>query len=392
MKKTYSYGKQSITDGDVESVIQALRSDWLTQGPSVSRFEDDLAKRFGAKAAVAVSNGTASLHLIGLALGWQKGDLILTTPNTFLASANCALYCGADVDFVDIDETTFNICPQKLEIKLNELKSKGTSVKAVVAVDFGGYPCDWKKLSQLAVSYNFDLVDDACHAMGATIDGDEICSAKYAKAVNLSFHPVKSMTTGEGGAVLSNDIDFINRVKTLRTHGMTKDPTVLEKNDGPWYYEMHTLGFNYRITDFQCALGSSQLKRLNEFNKRRREIAQFYNKNLDKNFVSTPKVAANVEHAYHLYPALLNLEKFNVGKSEIFQALQAEGLNLQVHYYPVPLQPYYKQRYGFKAGDFPVAERFYEREISMPVYPSLTDEDLNEIVSRFHGVLKRFAK
>lgn len=392
MKKTYSYGKQSITDGDVETVIQALRSDWLTQGPSVSRFENDLAKHFGAKAAVAVSNGTASLHLIGLALGWQKGDLVLTTPNTFLASANCALYCGADVDFVDIDEKTFNICTQKLEAKLIQLKNKGQSVKAVVAVDFGGYPCDWKKLSQLAETYKFDLVDDACHAMGAKIDGVEICSAQYAKAVNLSFHPVKSMTTGEGGAVLSNDLDFINRVKTLRTHGMTKDTAVLEKNDGPWYYEMHTLGFNYRITDFQCALGSSQLRRLGEFNKRRRQIAAFYNEKLNQNYVSTPHVATNVEHAYHLYPALLKLENFKVGKKEIFQALQAEGLNLQVHYYPVPLQPYYMKRYGFKTGDFPVAENFYAREISLPVYPSLTDEDLNEIVNRFHDVLKRFAK
>lgn len=392
LRKTYTYGKQSISDDDIACVVQALKSDWLTQGPLVTKFENELTQKFGAKSAVAVANGTAGLHLIGLALGWSKGDLILTTPLTFLASANCALYCGADVDFVDIDEVTYNLSSVKLENKILDLQKNGKKVKAVVAVDFGGYPCDWAQLSILSKKYNFDLVDDACHAIGAKYQGKEICSSYYAKAVNLSFHPVKSMTTGEGGAILSNDLDFISRVKMLRTHGISKDPNLLLKNDGPWYYEMHELGFNYRITDFQCALGISQLKRLDDFNNRRREIAKFYLENLSSELVTTPKVSADVEHSYHLYPVLLKLEKFSVTKKELFKEFQNEGLNLQVHYYPVPLQPYYVKKYGFKEADFPVAVNFYNREISLPIYPELTNNDLQEIISRFHSVLMRYVK
>ncbi|MBC7419435.1 MAG: UDP-4-amino-4,6-dideoxy-N-acetyl-beta-L-altrosamine transaminase [Bdellovibrio sp.] len=392
LSKTYTYGKQTIDADDIAAVVEALKSDWLTVGPRVIKFETDLTNRFGAKAAVAVANGTAGLHLIGLALGWKPGDLILTTANTFLASANCALYCGADADFVDIDEVSYNICPKKLEVKLKSLKQAGKKVTAVIAVDFAGHPCDWSTLSKLSKEYGFDLIDDACHAMGAKFEGEEICSGKFVKAVNLSFHPVKTMTTGEGGAILSNDLEFIKKVKVLRTHGMTKDIDVMERNDGPWYYEMQTLGYNYRITDFQCALGSSQLAKLDRFNEKRRAIAKYYDENLDKSLMTLPKVASNVEHAYHLYPVLLNLEKFNVGKKEIFKALQDVGLNLQVHYYPVPLQPYYRKKYGFQESDFPVAYSFYQREISMPVYPLLENEDLVEICNRFHATLRKFLK
>lgn len=372
--------------------MKALQSGWLTQGPAIQQFETDLCKRFEVEAAVAVSNGTAGLHLIGLALGWGPGDLILTSALTFLASANCALYCGADVDFVDIDEATYNISTEKLENKLKQLKATGRSVKAVVAVDFGGYPCDWAELDRLAKTYSFDLVDDACHALGAKFKGYEICSGRFAKAVNLSFHPVKTMTTGEGGAVLSNDLEFINKVKILRTHGIVRDADVMERADGPWYYEMQTLGFNYRITDFQCALGSSQLKKLDGFNKKRREIAKYYNEHLDQSLMTLPKVASHVEHVYHLYPVLLNLEKFNVGKKEIFIALQSVGLNLQIHYYPVPLQPFYRKKYGFTEADFPAAFRFYQREISMPIYPLLETTDLAEICQRFHDTLRKNLK
>lgn len=390
--KAYTYGKQTITSEDIAFVTEALKSDWLTQGPMVHRFETDLKNKFNANYAVAVSNGTAGLHLIGMALGWGPGDLILTTPLTFLASANCALYCGADVDFVDIDPVSYNISPVKLQAKLEKIYSEGKSVKAVVAVDFGGNPCDWDELYELSNKYKFDLVDDACHALGATYKGKHICSSYYAKAVNLSFHPVKSMTTGEGGAILSNDPQFISKVKELRTHGITKDPSLLTKNDGPWYYEMQSLGYNYRITDFQCALGVSQLARLDDFNKRRREIAKYYDANLDQELLVLPKVSENVEHAYHLYAVQLKLEKFKTDKKEIFTALQNVGLNLQVHYYPVPLQPYYVNKYGFKESDFPEALNFYKRELSMPIYPGLTDADLHEITNRFHSVLRGFVK
>ncbi len=392
MEKTYSYGKQSINEDDISCVVEALRSEWLTQGDRVSGFESNLVKKFGVKEAVAVANGTAGLHLIGLALGWKRGDVILTTPLTFLASANCVLYCGADVDFVDIDSETYNICPKKLEDKILFYRNKKIQIKAVVAVDFAGQPCDWDQLSELSKKYHFDLVDDACHAMGAQWRGVEICSAKFAKAVNLSFHPVKSITTGEGGAILSNDLDLIKKVRDLRTHGITRDSEKMLKNDGPWYYEMQTLGYNYRITDFQCALGSSQLSRLDEFNKRRREIAEFYSSNLDKQLVELPKVSKNVLHAYHLYPVLLNLEKFRVTKKELFLAMKEVGLNLQVHYYPVPLQPYYVDKYGFKETDFPIAFKFYQRELSLPIYPTLNNGDLQEITKRFHAVLKKYLK
>ncbi len=389
MKKTYSYGKQTIDDDDIAAVVEALKSDWLTQGPAVSSFENDLAKKFGAASAVAVSNGTAGLHLIGLALGWQRGDLILTTALTFIASANCALYCGADVDFVDIDPLTYNISTQLLEAKLKKLSREGRKVKAVVAVDFAGHPCEWEILGDLSTQYNFDLVNDACHAVGAKFNGIEICSAKFAKAVNLSFHPVKTLTTGEGGAILSNDAHFIAKVRTLRTHGIVRESEQMQRNDGPWFYEMQMLGYNYRITDFQCALGSSQLKKIDKFNKRRQEIAAYYNSNLDSELAALPQAASHVSHAYHLYPVQLKLEKFKSTKAEIFNAFRAEGLNLQVHYYPVPLHPYYRNRYGFSETDFPVAYDFYQRELSMPIYPLLTDEDLTEICTRFHNVLRK---
>lgn len=390
--KTYSYGRQTIENDDIEAVLSALQSDWLTQGPKVTQFENDLCEKFGAAGAAAVSNGTAGLHLIGLGLGWKAGDLVLTTANTFLASANCARYCGADVDFVDIDPVTYNISVSLLEKKIVELKAKGRKVTAVVAVDFAGRACDWPKLAQLAQKFEFDLVDDACHAMGAKVQGTELCSAKYAKAINLSFHPVKTITTGEGGAILSNDLKFLNRVKTFRTHGMTKDPLVLTQNEGSWYYEMHDLGFNFRMTDLQAALGSSQLKKLPRFNQRRKEIAQYYNTYLNQDFFESPQVTKAEEHVYHLYAALIKNENLVANKTKFFDALKTEGLNLQVHYYPVPLQPYYRKLYGFKESDFPNALAFYKRELSLPIYPALEDSDLKIIVKILNDTAAKISK
>jgi UDP-4-amino-4,6-dideoxy-N-acetyl-beta-L-altrosamine transaminase len=388
MNKFYSYGKQTIEQDDIDAVVEVLKGDWLTQGPYVKKFEDDLSEKFNAKYVSAVANGTAGLHLIGLALGWEKGDIIITTPITFLASANCILYCGATPDFADIDPVSYTIDINKLEKKLKDYQVLGKKVKAVVAVDYAGLPCDWVKLREMADKYNFQLVNDNCHALGAEINGDITYAVKYADTANMSFHPVKHITTGEGGAILTNNFELNEKIKILRTHGMTKDEKFLNKNDGPWYYEMHDLGFNYRITDFQCALGSSQLKKLDRFVKRRNEIAQYYNAQFlnDEKFI-LPDVQENVKHAYHLYPLQINFDKLKISKKEFFEKMKENCIGLQVHYIPVHLQPHYKKNFGFKKSDFPVAESFYEREVSIPIYPTLLNENLKYIVDK----IKEFA-
>ncbi len=387
--KIYSYGKQTIDSSDIEAVVEVLKSDWLTQGPDVAAFEQALCEKFGAKYATVVSNGTAALHLAALAMDWQPGDVVITTPLTFLASANSILYAGATPDFVDIDKKTYTISTALLKEKLAQYNKEGINVKAVVAVDYAGHPCDWQKLRELADEYGFQLVNDNCHAPGAEYNNDYNYAVKYADVVIQSFHPVKHITTGEGGAVLTNNKNIDKIIKTLRTHGMTKDPDLLEKNDGPWYYEMHRLGYNYRITDFQCALGLSQLGKLDGFVKRRREIALFYDEKFgsNENFI-IPHVSVNVKHAYHLYPLQIKFENIIIKKSELFGKLKEKNIYGQVHYIPVHLQPYYRKKFGFEKGGFPVAEKFYEREISIPMYPSLTDADLNYIANVFLDLVK----
>jgi UDP-4-amino-4,6-dideoxy-N-acetyl-beta-L-altrosamine transaminase len=378
--KIYSYGKQTIDEDDIQSVVDALKSDWLTQGPTIQKFEQALNEKFGGKYASAVANGTAGLHLIALASGWKKDDIVITSPITFLASANCAVYAGATPDFVDINEASYTIDPNELEWKLKQYSIRNRKVKAVVAVDYAGHPCDWEALKSLQKKYEFQLVNDYCHSPGAEYKNDIQYAPKYADAVNLSFHPVKHITTGEGGAVLSNDDSFDYRIKTLRTHGITKDDSILEKNDGPWYYEMHEVGFNYRITDFQCALGLSQLKKIDSFLLRRREIAKFYDEQFgnDERFI-IPEVSEDYKHAYHLYPLQLKFDELNISKKIFFSKMKEKNILLQVHYVPVHLQPFYKNNYGFKHGDFPIAEKFYEREFSIPMYPTLLKEDLSYI-------------
>lgn len=382
MEKTYTYGRQAIGEDDISAVIEVLEGDWLTQGPKVSEFERELAAKFGSKHATAVANGTAGLHLIALGLGWKEGDIIITSPITFVASANSAVYVKARPDFVDIDPRTYTIDVGKLEEKIKAIEGKGRRIKAVVAVDYAGHPCDWRALRTLASKHEFQLVNDYCHALGAEYGNDVQYAAKFADAVNISFHPVKHITTGEGGAVLSNDKEFDSRIKAFRTHGITKDPKLLEKNDGPWYYEMQQLGFNYRITDFQCALGLSQLKKLDGFIAERRKVAKHYDSSFgdDTRFI-TPHVTPGSKHAYHLYPLQIEFDRISLRKKELFDRLKTHNISCQVHYIPVHLQPYYRRHYGFQKGDFPVAERFYEREISIPMYPGLTEEDLAYISS-----------
>ncbi|MCL6099076.1 MAG: UDP-4-amino-4,6-dideoxy-N-acetyl-beta-L-altrosamine transaminase [Bacteroidetes bacterium] len=388
--KTYYYGKQTIDDDDAQAVAASLKSPLITQGPKIEEFESALAKKFGGKYASAMSNGTAGLHLIALALGWKKNDIIITTPITFLASANCAIYAGATPDFVDINESTYTIDPSELEWKLKQCSIRNKKVKAVVAVDYAGHPCDWNSLKTLQEKYDFQLVNDFCHALGAEYKNDFQYAVKYADAVNLSFHPVKHITTGEGGAVITNNEKFDKKIKTLRTHGMTKDESVLEKNDGPWYYEMHEVGFNYRITDFQGALGLSQLKKLDAFLEKRRRIASFYDNFFanDSRFI-IPHVSEGTKHAYHLYPLQILFDEIKVDKKKFYYNLKEKNVVFQVHYVPVHLQPFYRKNYGFKPGDFPIAEKFYERELSIPMYPTLTTKDLEYISSTIIETLNR---
>ncbi len=387
--KFYSYGKQTIEQDDIDAVVEVLKSDWLTQGPKVLEFENVLSEKFKTKYVSAVTNGTAGLHLIGLALGWQKNDIIITSPITFIASANCILYNNAIPDFVDIDKNYYTIDVNKLEEKIKSYRGQGKNIKAVVAIDYAGQPCDWKSLRTLANKYEFQLVNDNCHALGAAYKNDFSYAVKFADAVNLSFHPVKHITTGEGGAVLTNIKELDKKIKFLRTHGVTKDENLMEKNEGSWYYEMIDIGFNYRITDMQSALGINQLKKLDSFIKKRREIAKLYDNvfSNEEKFI-IPEVNDNVEHAYHLYPLQIKFEELEINRKEYFEKLKERNILLQVHYIPVHLQPFYRKNFGFKEGDFPVAEKFYQREVSIPIYPLLEDKDLEYIAEN----LKEFAK
>ena len=354
-----SYGKQFIDQPDIDAVVDVLNSDWLTQGPAVGTFENDLKDYFGAKYCCAVSNGTAALHLTGLALGWRPGDIIITSPITFLATANCIVYARATPDFVDIDPVTYTIDPNQLENKIKAYQSQGKKVKAVIGIDYAGLPCDWQALREIADKYDLQLVNDNCHAMGASYFNDKQYAVKYSDVVIQSYHPVKHITTGEGGAVLTNNAEIDDKVRRLRNHGMTKDPNQLEKNDGPWYYEMYEVGYNYRITDFQCALGSSQLKKLDHYVQKRRGIAKKYDELFSSvDSLKIPEAHNSIGHAYHLYPLQIDFEKLSLTKPDFFQKIKQLGINLQVHYIPVHLQPFYKRNYGFKSGDYPIAEKF----------------------------------
>ena len=383
-----SYGKQSIDQSDIDAVIEVLKSDWLTQGPKVEAFENDLKSYFGSKYACAVSNGTAALHLTGIALGWKEGDIVITSPITFLASANCIVYSGATPDFVDINKKTYTIDPNLVEEKVKYYKSKGLNVKAIIGVDFAGHPCDWKALRSIADRYELQLINDNCHAMGASYFDDKKYAVKYADVVTHSYHPVKQITAGEGGAILTNSKKIDEKVKIYRTHGMEKDSNS-SKNSEPWYYEMHELGYNYRLTDFQCALGSSQLRKLDQFIIERNKIANYYSKIFKENLlIKIPKVSEEIKHAFHLYPLLVDFSQLKIRKSLFFLKLESKNIKLQVHYIPVHLQPFYKKNYGFKDSNFPIAKKFYQDEISIPIYPSLTEKNQNLFISTFLKYLK----
>ncbi len=375
------YGRQTITDEDVAAVTAVLRSDWLTQGPAITRFESKVADWCGAKHAVAVSNGTAALHVAMQAIGLKPGDRLWTSPNTFVASANCARYCGAEVDFVDIDRGTGNLSLAALAKKLEQADREGTLPNVVMPVHYSGQSCDMAGISELAKRYGFNTVEDAAHAVGAVYRGEAVGACGFSQMATFSFHPVKIVTTGEGGMVLTNNDGLNEKLRYFRTHAITRETGLLEvESDGPWYYEQIDLGWNYRITDLQAELGSSQMERLDAINRERVEIADRYDELLTGLPVRRPERMTDSKSAWHLYPIQLELDRLSVGRREVFEGLRAAGVGVQVHYIPVHLQPYYR-RLGFKPGDFPEAEAFYESEISLPMFSGLHPDDQREVVN-----------
>lgn len=379
------YGQQWIDDEDIKEVVKVLKSDYLTTGPKVAEFESKIAQYVGSKYAVAVSNGTAALHAACFAAGINEGDEVITTSLTFVASANCILYQGAKPIFADIDPNTYNIDPNDIERKITE------KTKAIIPVDFTGQPVDVDRIKDIAKKYGLIVIEDAAHALGAEYKGNKIGS--LADMTAFSFHPVKHITTGEGGMITTNDEELYNRLVLFRSHGITRDANRLaNKNEGSWYYEQLALGYNYRITDIQCALGISQISKLDKFLGRRREIAEKYNsylKNIDG--IILPYQASYSKSSWHLYVIQIELEKFKVGRREIFEALRAENIGVNVHYIPVYYHPYY-QRLGYKKGLCPTAERLYERIITLPLYPKMNDKDIQDVVNALEKVLNYYRR
>ncbi len=382
------YGKQSISEEDIASVVEVLRSDWITQGPAIESFEQGMADYCAAQYAVATSNATAALHIACLALGLAEGDLLWTSPNTFVASANCARYCGADVDFVDIDPETYNMSVSALAEKLEQASSLGRLPKIVIPVHFAGQSCEMKQIAELAKQYGFSIIEDASHAVGADYLGAKVGSCQYSDMAVFSFHPVKILTTGEGGMVLTNSPKLQEALIRLRSHGITRDSgSMTTESDGGWYYQQIELGFNYRITDIQAALGLSQLSRLDDFIARRRIITARYDEILSGLPIIKPIQHSDGLSSFHLYPVRICQHSGNKSRREVFDSLRSSGIGVNVHYIPVHLQPYY-QNLGFRKGDFPVAEQYYSEAISLPVFYSLSDEDQDEVVEALKNALQ----
>jgi UDP-4-amino-4,6-dideoxy-N-acetyl-beta-L-altrosamine transaminase len=374
------YGKQDISAEDIAAVSEVLRSDFLTQGPVVPRFEEAVAEAAKAKYGVAVNSATSALHIACLALGVGPGDRVWTSPVTFVASANCALYCGADISFVDIDPDTYNLCPKALEQKLILAKHEGTLPKVIIPVHLAGQSCDMKAIAALAKQYDVRVIEDASHAIGAEYAGEAVGSCRFSDIAVFSFHPVKIVTTGEGGMAVTNDAQLAERMQRLRSHGITRDPELMSKApDGAWYYQQIELGFNYRMTEMQAALGLSQMQRLSSFVERRRELAQKYNELLSGLPVTLPQQLADTVSSWHLYIVRFDLSKIGKTQAQIFDECRAAGIGVNLHYIPVHIQPYYSDL-GFRQGDYPVAEAYYANAISIPLFHSMTDAQQDEVV------------
>jgi len=384
--KMLPYGHQWIDQDDIKAVSEGLQSDWITQGPKVEEFEKNFATYIGARYAVAVNSGTAALHAACFAAGISKGDKVITTPITFAASANCVIYQGGTPVFADIREDTLNIDPE-------EIKKKITSdTRAIIPVDFTGLPVDLEEILQIARENNLIVIEDASHALGATYKESKIGS--ISDMTIFSFHPVKHITTGEGGMITTNNKEYYERLKLFRTHGITKDKDKLLNYDGPWYYEMQELGYNYRLTDFQCALGISQLKKIDKIIQRRRKIVKKYNYEFkDMPEIKIPEInPIDSNPVWHIYMIQLNLDRLKVDRREIFEALRAENIGVNVHYMPVHLQPYYRNKYNYHQGDFPKAENYYLREITLPIFPMMSDKDIDDVIKAVKKVISYYRK
>lgn len=379
------YGHQSISVADVEAVCEALTSDFLTQGPLIGEFERAVAELSQCKYALAVNSATSALHVACLALGLGEGDWLWTSPNTFIASANCAVYCGAKVDFVDIDPQTYNLCPNRLAKKLEQAKIENRLPKVVVPVHFGGHPCDMRAIYELSQQYGFHIIEDASHAIGSKFKGTPVGS-RYSDICIFSFHPVKVMTAAEGGVAVSNNEQVIDKMRMLANQGVTRNKREFEaRSPGDWYYEQQALGFNYRITELHAALGVSQIKRLESFISRRRELVQHYYQLLSDLPIQLPGEADYAYSSWHLFPILLN-EALTEQRASVFRYLREHGIGTQVHYIPVHTQPFYKAR-GFDWGMFPVAEDYYQRTLSLPLYPDLTNEDQEYVATTLRDAI-----
>lgn len=399
------YGRQWIDEEDIQAVVEVLRSDWITQGPKIEKFEKALASYCSSKYAVAVSSGTAALHLACLAAGIGPGDEVITSPITFVASANCILYAGGRPVFADVQPDTINIDPKKIK----ELFTP--KIKAIIPVHFAGHPCKMEKIYEIAQEHNAIVIEDACHALGAeyriqgfkdsriqgsrvkekTEEWTKVGSCLHSDMTVFSFHPVKHITTGEGGAILTNRKDLFEKLQMLRHHGITKDGSRFavysSRDGGPWYYELQELGFNYRLTDIQCALGLSQLKKLDDFLKRRREIVDRYNEAFkETEGIKTPIENDGAKSAWHIYAIRLDLKKLKKTRTEIFESLRAKGIGVQVHYIPVYQHPYY-QSLGYVKGFCPEAERYYEESITLPLFPRMADEEVKKVICSVKNVI-----
>lgn len=379
------YGRQDISQQDINVVLEVLQSDFLTQGPKVPAFEQTIAKHVNAKHALAVNSATSALHIACLALGLGQGDWLWTTPITFVASANCGLYCGAQVDFVDIDPATYNLCPKVLEAKLVEAERNGKLPKVLVAVHLCGQPCDMQAIHALAQKYNFSVIEDASHAIGGKYQNEFIGNCHYSDITVFSFHPVKIITTAEGGMALTNDDLLAEKMNLYRSHGITRDPSLMTHDpDGPWYYQQVELGYNYRMTELQAALGISQMQRLDKFVAQRHVLAQCYNDLLSDLPLTLPWQHPDSYSGLHLYVIRLRLDQINKTHLQVFEELREAGIGVNLHYIPVHLQPYY-QKIGFNKGDLPQAELYYDEAISLPMFSTLTKDQQDEVAQ----VLKR---
>ena len=384
-----NYGRQFIDDDDIEAVLDTLKSDFLTQGSKVPEFENALRERVNAKFAVAANSATSALHLACLAIDIKEGDIVWTAPNTFVASSNCALYCGAKVDFVDIDEDTWNMCPEKLRIKLEESKQKNLLPRAVIPVHFSGQPTIQEEIYRLSKEYNFKIIEDASHSVGSSRNNEPSGSCKWSDIAIFSFHPVKMITTGEGGMALTNNKEYAKKMSLFRSHGISRDSNILEKNDLPkYYYEQHSLGYNYRMTDIHAALGISQLRKIDKFLDARNRIASRYNSELKELPLHLPYIAEGNKSSYHLYVIKIQ-DNFSKQKSrdKIYSELIEMGIGVNLHYLPVHLHPYYR-KLGFSDNQYPVSENYADNALSIPIFYSLTDDQQSKVIDSIKEVLK----